>query len=107
VLLRPDYSPALSASPFTDAAIDLAPTQCGVYILYCRDQLIYIGAATAGTGIRAELRAHRAGAYGPCTQRSTAFDYELDANPLRAQGQYVLAHMGRNGGRRPPCNRLR
>lgn len=102
--LRPYLTPTFAADPFTDAAIAMAPAQPGVYMLYRSGRLIYIGMAVRGSGIRAELEAHQRGAYGECTQRASAFDYEVSANPLAAQRAYLRAHMARYGGRLPPCN---
>ena len=103
--LRPYLSPEFSANAFTDAAIDIAPTQPGVYMLYCTGRLVYIGIALAGSGIREELRAHRRGAYGECTRHSTAFDYEVSTTPLETHREYLQLHRERYGGRLPPCQR--
>lgn len=92
------------AWPFTDAAIAVAPTSPGVYLLYACSRLIYIGLAVSGSGIRQELASHLSGARGECTQRASAFLYELDDDPLALHRSYLHAHSERYGGRLPPCN---
>jgi hypothetical protein len=92
------------AWPFTDAAIALAPTSPGVYLLYGCGRLIYIGLAANSSGIRQELASHLSGACGECTQRASAFLYELDEDPLALHRSYLRAHSERYGGRLPPCN---
>ncbi len=92
------------AWPFTDAAIAIAPTSRGVYLLYASGRLIYIGLAENGAGIRQELVSHLSGARGACTQSASAFLYELDEDPRVLHRSYLRAHSERYGGRLPPCN---
>jgi len=92
------------AWPFTDAAIAISPTSCGVYLLYASGRLVYIGLAVNGSGIRQELESHRRGAYGKCTQEASAFIYELADDPIAVHRQYLHAHRERYGGRLPACN---
>lgn len=103
--LRCHIDERASAWPFTDAAIEISPVSRGLYLLYADGQLIYIGAALNGSGIRGELRAHRAGAHGGCTQAATAFLYELADDPLPLHRRYLEAHRRKYGGRVPPGNR--
>jgi hypothetical protein len=108
----PDAAPALhpvidevaSAWPFTDAAVDLSPAAPGVYFLYENGQLLYIGLAINGSSIRQELAVHRAGTYGECTRRASAFTYELARDPRALHRRYLAAHRARYGGRVPPGN---
>jgi hypothetical protein len=104
VLLRPYLQDGPATQAFNDAGVALAPSAPGVYLLYRSGRLIYVGSTTEGTGIREELERHRCGAYGPCTQEATAFDYELSAHPTQACRDYLWAHSVRYGGRLPPCN---
>jgi hypothetical protein len=93
-----------TAWPFTDAAVEISPAAPGVYLLYQSGRLVYIGLAVNGAGIRAELESHRRGAHGSCTQRASAFHFELCAEPVRLHRRYLHAHRARYGGRLPPCN---
>jgi hypothetical protein len=102
--LRPVVEEALTAWPFSDAAIDLSPAAPGVYLLYRDGRLIYIGVAVNGAGIRQELESHRRGAYGECTRSATAFLYELARDPRARHRHYLSAHRERYGGRLPACN---
>lgn len=92
------------AWPFTDAAVEVAPMSPGVYLLYASGRLVYIGLAMTGSGIRQELASHLSGACGDCTQRASAFLYELADDPLSLYRSYLRAHSERYGGRLPPCN---
>lgn len=100
-------APEFAADPFSVAAIAMAPPRPGVYILYRSERVIYIGMAAEGSGIRAELEAHRRGVYGECTRFATAFDYEVSADPAEAQRAYLSAYVARYGGGVPPCNENR
>lgn len=102
--LRPYLTPTFRAEPLTDAAIAVAPTLPGIYMLYRSGRLIYVGMAVSGSGIRAELEAHHRGAYGECTQHATVFDYELSDRPAEALRECLRKHGARYGGRLPPCN---
>ena len=97
-------APGISASPFNDAHIALAPEGTGVYFLYRHGRVIYIGVAVHGSGIRQELERHREGAYGSGTQAATSFDYELTRDPVVAKGEYLQLHRTRHRGRLPSCN---
>jgi hypothetical protein len=90
---------------FNEAAVAMAPASPGVYMLYQRERLIYIGIAVHGTGIRQQLEKHFAGRYGPRTRAATSFEYEVTRDPVLASREHLLAHMARNRGRLPICNR--
>ena len=90
---------------FNEAAVALAPASPGVYMLYQRERLIYIGIAVHGTGIRQQLEKHFAGRYGPRTRGATSFEYEVTRDPVVASREHLLAYMARNRGRLPICNR--
>jgi hypothetical protein len=102
--LRAVIDEVASAWPFSEAAIDLAPAAAGVFMLYRDGRLIYIGLAPAGSGIRAELASHRAGAHGHASAAATAFLYEQSAEPRPLYERYLEAHRARYGGRLPPAN---
>ena len=101
ITLRSRIDEAASAWPFTDAAIDVSPTDPGVYLLYRDGQLTYIGLASH---VRAELASHRRGAYGECTRAATAFVYELARDPRTLYLRLLDAHRARHAGRVPSCN---
>jgi hypothetical protein len=93
-----------SAWPFTAPAIDLSPTEPGVYLLYCDGRLIYIGVAVNGASIREELARHFRGARGDCTRAASAFTYELTPDPRARHRLYLSMYRERWGGRLPPGN---
>lgn len=97
-------STSVSAKPFQEDHIALAPQATGVYFLYRHGRVIYIGVAVHGSGIRQELERHLQGAYGSATQAATSFDYELTRDPVVASGEYLRLHEARHGGRLPTCN---
>jgi hypothetical protein len=95
---------SVSAQPFQEDHISLAPEATGVYLLYRHGRVIYIGVAVHGSGIRQELERHLQGAYGGATQAATSFDYEVTRDPVVASGEYLRLHQARHGGRLPLCN---
>jgi hypothetical protein len=88
-----------------EASVAGAPAAPGVYFLYRRERLLYVGIAVHGTGIRQELEKHIKGEYGARTRAATAFEYEETRDPVLASREHLLAHMAQNRGRLPPCNR--
>lgn len=101
---RAFLSTGLTAAPFEEAFVAAAPATSGVYFLYHRYRVIYIGLAVQGTGIRQELVKHLGGAYGPRTCSATAFDFEETRHPVAASREYLRAHMTQHRGRLPWCN---
>jgi hypothetical protein len=104
-VLHAFLSGGLSAPPFNEAFLGVAPETSGVYFLYRDGRLIFIGIAVHGTGIRQELEKHLNGAYGACTAAATTFDFERTRDPVVASREYLLAHMAQHRGRLPLCNR--
>jgi hypothetical protein len=103
-VLRAFLSGGLTAPPFNETFIALAPETSGVYFLYHHDRVIYIGIAVHGTGIRQELEKHLNGVYGSRTCGATAFDFEETRDPVVARREYLVAHMAQHRGRLPRCN---
>lgn len=91
-------------APFTPDEVALAPASTGVYFLYRRGWVIYVGVAVHGSSIRQELERHLAGAYGRGTQAATSFDYEPTRDPVVAKHQYLEMYRVRHGGRLPSFN---
>jgi hypothetical protein len=104
-VLRAFLRGGLSAPPFGEAFVAVAPETSGVYFLYRDGRLIYIGIAVHGTGIRQELEKHLNGAYGACTAAATTFDFEQTRDPVVASREYLLAHAAQHRGRLPLYNR--
>ncbi len=102
--LRVVIDEAGAAWPFTEGALDFAPTGPGVYFLYAMGRLIYIGVALRGSGLREELASHLRGAHGLCTQEATAFTCEPALDALALHRRYLDEHRRRYGGRLPSCN---
>ena len=102
-VLRPVIDEAARAWPFEEAWVDLSPRGPGVFFLYCTGRLIYIGVATSGSGVRAELASHLRGAHGG-TRKASAFTWEPAAQPLALHRAYLEAHRLRYGGRLPRYN---
>ena len=102
--LRPVVNELASAWLFAGPAIDVSPTEPGVYLLYRDGRLIYIGVAVNGASIRQELARHLGGARGDCTREATAFAYELTPDPRARYRRYLSMHRERHGGRRALAN---
>lgn len=77
---------------FTAGNIAAVPDGPGVYFLYRRGRLIYIGLATQNRTLRSELARHHRGEHGPCTQAATGFDYEVDPQPLALYRNYCAIY---------------
>lgn len=56
--LRKLLSGCVDAPPFREAFVVDAPALPGVYFLYRQHEVIYIGIAVHGTGIRQQLEKH-------------------------------------------------
>src|SRR5687767_15150104 len=88
---------------FTSRGIADAPHEAGVFILWDREEAIYIG-RTGGTitTIHAALADHLAGAYGNCTQFATHFSFEVLAQPAPRE-QALMEEFGSQNSRLPRC----
>lgn len=93
--------------PFDAHYVATAPAAPGVYLLYDRHRLIYIGLAAADATIRECLRHHLRGERGTCTGSATEFDYEASAEPLPLYGHYLSVYVEATGGLLPECNEAR
>jgi len=92
------------ACPFDQPTIDKAPQKHGIYRLYDRSGLIYIGKAVArDVTIRRRLEDHQRGDTGPCAQTATHYDYEVRHNIVSMHRLY-LEHHRATYGRLPKCN---
>ena len=94
----------VDAASFTEAFIAVAPEAPGVYFLYRSHQVIYIGIAVHGTGIRQQLEKHFKGLYGPRTRSATSFDYEKTNHAVVVRHEYLLLYREQHRGRLPACN---
>ena len=87
---------------FDEEDIERAPTGKGVYSLYKAGEIIYIGKAEGGGGIRGRLQYHLHGK-DTCTKQATAYRCEYSRDPTAGEKEllfeYKLAH-----GRLPLCN---
>ena len=91
---------------FSEDDIAHAPEEPGVYALYQGDRLIYIGRAEGGlaiTTIRAHLKNHQAGRFGPLASQATHYRCEVHPHPV-AREHELLAEYEARYGEPPPCN---
>ena len=88
---------------FTDKNISNSPRDIGVYVLYERGELIYIGKGDGENGIRSRLQSHKRGDEGRCTQRATSYKRERSKKPL-ARETYLLKEYYKKHGKLPRCN---
>jgi hypothetical protein len=86
--------------PFNACNVARTPASAGVYFLYDRHRLIYIGVAANGVTIRERLFHHLRGQGGRCMQ----FDYEMAADPLSLQRLYLRIYRECTAGLLPECN---
>jgi hypothetical protein len=92
--------------PFTEAGIADSPKDPGVFVLWDRDEAIYIG-RTAGPEqtIHAALAEHCRGAYGNCTQFATHYGFEATPHPAPRE-QALMEKFGSMHGRLPRCQNV-
>lgn len=69
---------ALQRYSFTREAIQFAPEAPGVYGIFDKEDLIYVGGTDAAhSTIRQCLIGHHGGAYGACTVRANRYTWEI------------------------------
>jgi len=91
--------------PFTPTLIGASPDEAGVYALWSGEELLYIGRANGRRStIRALLIDHLSGLHGPCTQRSTHYQWELHLRPETRELE-LLEEYRNKYQRLPRCNR--
>jgi len=88
---------------FNNREIEDTTTDYGVYALYDGDEVIYIGKAESGQGLREALMDHKRGEFGPCTQETTHFRRELDPSPSLREVELIEEFID-DKGRPPRCN---
>jgi len=70
---------------FNWSNVNNAPAKHGVYILYQRGRVTFIGRATEpGVSLRSRLQAHKRGDLGKSTQEAAAFQSEATDNSVTA-----------------------
>lgn len=93
---------------FSKDDIAHAPEEAGVYALYQGDRLIYIGRAEGGltiTTIRAHLKNHQAGHFGPLASQATHYRCEVHSDPVAREHELLREYEARYG--HPPlCNHI-
>src|SRR5688572_15509989 len=98
--------PSLHApAPFVSRHVDEAPASPGVFLLYRRGRLVYIGLAGPGGSIRERLREHLLGQGGSCTRSATEFDFEASPYPVSLYRQYFAVYLSTSAGRLPAATR--
>lgn len=90
---------------FSNENIAKAPTDDGVYVLYDRREVIYIGKGKGTNGIRSRLQSHKRGDVGRCTQQATAFRCRRHTKPLTYERRLLLEYK-RKYSKLPRCNDL-
>jgi hypothetical protein len=84
-----------------ERSIAAVPESAGAYRLLRDGAVIFIGISL---DLRAMLAQHRRGEHGECTRGTTAFEFEVSADPVKLQRRWLAEHAARNGGRLPECN---
>ena len=88
---------------FTEQGVADSPRQGGVFILWDRDEAIYIGRSADGAQtLHALLADHCRGAFGNCTQFATHYSFEITARPAPRE-QELMEEFGSQHGRMPRC----
>ena len=93
---------------FSEDNIAHAPEEAGVYALYRGDSLIYIGRAEGGltvTTIRAHLKNHQAGHFGPLASQATHYRCEVHPDPVAREHELLREYEALHG-HPPACNHV-
>lgn len=90
--------------PFNRDMVRGAPDEPGVFGLFERDDLIYIGKAMGGedSSLRARLSAHCSGLHGDCTRKATVYTWEISLVPTLREKE-ALSSFRLARGTEPRC----
>jgi hypothetical protein len=86
---------------FTTWQISGAPPAAGVYVLWERDEPIYVGATRGDASIRSRLQDHYARRTAP--HDASHFSWEITREPARREAE-LLEEFHRANARLPRCN---
>lgn len=86
---------------FTTWQISGAPAERGIYVLWERDEPIYVGATRGAATIRSLLLEHYARRARP--HDATHFSWELSGDPVRREAELLVEFRMANS-RLPRCN---
>lgn len=87
----------------TPTLVKYAPDDPGVYMLWENDEVIYIGHAKRGFGLRKALAEHMEGRV-ECTRRATHYSWEITLIPEQRERR-ILADYYEAQRSFPRCNR--
>lgn len=88
---------------FTPTLVGYAPDEPGVYSIWRDDEIIYIGHAKRGLGLRKALTEHLEGRL-ECTRGATHYSWEITYIPEQRERK-VLGDYYEARGSFPRCNR--
>ncbi len=89
---------------FNELSIMLLPDKHGIYFLFDREEIIYIGRAHGtGVSIPSRLTDHLKGKDGDCTKNASHFAYEVCSDPVNKEKE-LLATFKLQTGELPRCN---
>ena len=86
---------------FTQANIENAPDEPGVYVLYIGGHLVYYGSTE--TSIRSHLLSHLLGHEGKCTAAATVYGCEIVFKPPKRERELLKEYKTAYGSL-PLCN---
>ena len=87
-----------------ERALSAVPRARGAYRLYRGGHIILIGAALDLHRLLEDLRR---GAEGECARSATAFDFQVDEDPVGLQRRWLAQFARDNGAALPECNARR
>ncbi len=97
-MLQPEHRWTFSAT-----VLAYAPEEPGVYAVWKDDEVVYIGHAKRGFGLRQALTEHFEGRI-ECTRGATHYSWEITLIPEKRE-QKVLEEYREARGSLPRCNR--
>ena len=89
--------------PFTTYAINGAPEDAGVVLLWQGEELTYIGATDSATGGIQELLRRQYEQGTPCMRQATHYSWEIRRDP-KARELELLRRFAGEHRRAPRCN---
>lgn len=96
-MLKPEHRWTLSAT-----VVAYAPDEPGVYAVWKDDELVYIGHAKRGLGLRKALTEHLEGRI-ECTRCATHYSWEITLIPEQREKKVLDEYREARGGL-PRCN---
>lgn len=83
--------------PFTELMLEAIPQRKGVYVLWDRRQIVYVGVGADAGGLYSALTEHLRGERVPEARRIRDFQIEVCSHPVSRQTELIEEHRAAHG----------